>query len=314
MSTSGTGRPLHLFGPTTLWTEAAAFRDGLQAKVVDNGLQLCRGDIAVDVTCIDDGFDDVEEWTSDAGALAAQRASLLQAIAAAERGAVAALVTAPIRKACLDDVDGQSWPGHTELLGHRLSVDGDEPLMLFAGGPFLLGLATVHIPLANVSSSLTPTRLQKRLLRLLQACRQLSSSTETTRLTVLGLNPHAGEDGLLGSEEQDVIAPTLAAFSADHAGVDVEGPVPADGFFGHLHRRAQPPDGVLAMYHDQGLAPYKLLAQNRGVNITIGLKVPRTSPDHGTAVGMRDGGQADATSMTEALQLALQLVAAKPTD
>jgi 4-hydroxythreonine-4-phosphate dehydrogenase len=124
---------------------------------------------------------------------------------------------------------------------------------------------------------------------------------------VLGVNPHAGEGGLLGDDEERVVRPVIARARAE--GVDVTGPLAADGFFAHLsrHRAGTAPHGVMAMHHDQGLAPYKLLAGGAGVNLTWGLRVPRTSPDHGTADDIAGQGIADATSMTRALELAAAL-------
>jgi 4-hydroxythreonine-4-phosphate dehydrogenase len=207
-------------------------------------------------------------WTGtagspDAAALAVQRTSIDDALRAAAANDIGALYTAPIRKAALDGLDGRSWPGHTELLEARLS-DGGDASMLFAGGPFLLGLATVHVPLAEVPSALSQTKLHRCLGHLAQVSRRLSDAPADAplRLVVLGVNPHAGEGGRLGREEIELVTPALEAFSAP--GVTVEGPLPADGFFAELGRGRPPPAGVLAMAHDQGLAPYKLLAKGRG--------------------------------------------------
>ncbi|MCP4503648.1 MAG: hypothetical protein GY822_27270 [Deltaproteobacteria bacterium] len=314
------------YAPFVLLEEAISFRKDLfvehlsnrQARIFRKDSGESR-DVVVECLEMDDGFAGFS--SSDEHALRAQRHSLLRALEDAQERKVVSLVTAPIRKSCLDDVDGRDWPGHTELLGHRLG-DGREPLMLFAGGPFLLGLCTVHLPICEVSTSLSVERVQHSLERMREACELLFASegktpgvtTETMRLVVLGLNPHAGENGRLGTEEQNVIQPGIDTFlenassrkGEDILGVEVKGPMPADGFFGHFHRQ-QMPHGVLAMYHDQGLAPYKLLSRGCGVNITIGLKVPRTSPDHGTADAMRAGGDADPQSMSEALRWAIKL-------
>lgn len=249
----------------------------------------------------------------DAAALAVQRASLESALAAAAAGEVHALYTAPIRKAALDGIDGQSWPGHTELLGARLGT-GHEVTMLFAGGPFLLALATVHVPLRQVADLVTSARIHQRLEHLADMHRMLGTlggasasagagvEEGPARLTVLGLNPHAGEGGRLGTEERDVIAPALAAWQRE--GFVAEGPVPADGFFAELGRGRAAPAGVVAMAHDQGLAPYKLLAEGSAVNLTAGLSLLRTSPDHGTADAIAGQGCADARSAERALELA----------
>jgi 4-hydroxythreonine-4-phosphate dehydrogenase len=238
----------------------------------------------------------------DDAALAIQRASIEASLAAAAEGRLGALYTAPIRKAALDGIDGRSWPGHTELLEARLG-DGGEASMLFAGGPFLLALATVHVPLAEVAATLSTAKLHRCLLHLAQTAERLAGAQQQpVRLVVLGLNPHAGEGGRLGREEIELIGPAIASWSAP--GVVVEGPVPADGFFAELGRGRAPPAGVLAMAHDQGLAPYKLLAHGAAVNLTAGLRVLRASPDHGTADAIAGQGVAEATSASAALALA----------
>jgi 4-hydroxythreonine-4-phosphate dehydrogenase len=243
----------------------------------------------------------------DEAALRFQREALLAAVEGAREGRFHAIVTGPVRKPALQDVRGHAFPGQTELVHHFLGADEDEPLMCFTGGPFVLGLATVHLPLREVSDALTRERLRLCLRRLADATRRVLG-VDAPRLAVLGLNPHAGEGGLLGHEEQDVIRPALEEARAQ--GFLVEGPLPADGFFASLRHRAPGavPQGVLAMHHDQGLGPYKLLAEGRGVNLTWGLKVPRTSPDHGTADDLAGMGVADASSTKAALELAARLV------
>jgi 4-hydroxythreonine-4-phosphate dehydrogenase len=241
---------------------------------------------------------------ADDEAVRFQRESLLCAIEAAAAGELSALVTGPIRKRALQEVEGRSFPGQTELLHHFLARDDEGPLMCFTGGPFVLGLATVHLPLREVTAELSVGRVLTSLLRLHDVARRLCGE-ERPALVALGVNPHAGEGGLLGDEEQRVIVPALE--EARRRGLRVEGPLPADGFFAHARRRAVQPAAVLAMHHDQGLAPYKILAEGRGVNLTWGLKVPRTSPDHGTADDIAGKGLADAASMQAALELACRL-------
>lgn len=251
-------------------------------------------------------LDNVTYGHPDKAALRFQKAALLVAAEAASAGRVHAIVTGPIRKKALVDVSGRAFPGQTELLHHYLARDDRAPLMCFAGGPFVLGLATVHVPLQDVTAGITKERLELCLDRLSHAARRVMG-VMTPRLCVLGVNPHAGEGGLLGTEERDVVSPVLEA--ARGRGTLVEGPLPADGFFAGVHRRTADtmPHGVLAMYHDQGLAPYKLLAKGHGVNLTWGLTVPRTSPDHGTADDIAGQGVADPSSTTAALELAAKL-------
>lgn len=244
----------------------------------------------------------------DEAALRFQREALLAAVRGAREGRFHAVVTGPVRKPALQDVEGHAFPGQTELFHHFLGGDDEEPLMCFTGGPFVLGLATVHVPLREVSEALTPARLRLCLRRLEDATRRVLG-VEAPRLAVLGVNPHAGEGGLLGSEEKDVVIPALEEARAE--GLLVDGPLPADGFFASLRHRAPDavPHGVLAMHHDQGLAPYKLLAEGKGVNLTWGLTLPRTSPDHGTADDLAHKGVADPSSTTAALELAARLIA-----
>ena len=179
--------------------------------------------------------------------------------------------------------------------------------MAFAGGPFVLGLATIHIPLGQVPSHLSREGLKQQVRRLRGLIGQLKNKQDI-RLTVLGLNPHAGEDGLLGSEEETIIQPAIQALIEE--GLAVNGPVSADGFFARFGKSGFEPqvDGVLAMYHDQGLAPYKILAGGHGVNITSGLSIARTSPDHGTADDIAGKQLADASAMQAAIETCLALV------
>jgi 4-hydroxythreonine-4-phosphate dehydrogenase len=238
--------------------------------------------------------------------LALQRDALLAALDAATRGDIDAVVTGPVRKKALV-VDGVQYPGQTELVAAR--TGGGEPLMIFSGGPFLLGLATVHVPLRDVSAHVTAQRLDRCLELLADAARRILQRP-TPSIAVLGVNPHAGEDGLLGTDERDVVIPAVERARA--RGLDVKGPLPADGFFADVARaqasQGPLPDAVLAMHHDQGLAPYKLLAKGAGVNVTWGAGVVRTSPDHGTADALAGRNIAGAESMAAALSLADRLI------
>ncbi len=237
-------------------------------------------------------------------ALDVQRESLLHAIALAQSGAVRGMVTLPIRKRALDAVDGEDFPGHTELLSARLADEKGPALMVFAGGPFLLGLATVHLPLAQVSAEITKEKIAHAIARLIDVTAAYSGK-QRPKVVILGHNPHAGEGGRLGTEELDAIAPAIAAMRSQRE-VELIGPLPADGFF--AHHQHDPPDAVLAMHHDQGLAPYKILSGGRGVNVTWGLRCARTSPDHGTADDIAGTGRADPASLQAALELCARVV------
>ena len=213
-------------------------------------------------------------------------------------GRLDAMVTAPISKEILAR-GGFSFPGHTEILA---KISGARPVMLLVGGELRVALATVHCPLAEV-----PGRLQTA--DLVQTLRILASELSTRfllsapRLAVCGLNPHAGEGGRFGDEEGRIIVPAIELACAE--GIDARGPFSADSLF---HRAVQGEfDAILAMYHDQGLAPLKLHAFGRAVNITLGLPLIRTSVDHGTAFDIAGSGRADPGSMIEAIRLAIQL-------
>ena len=230
----------------------------------------------------------------------AQYAYVETAIAAAQAGHVDALCTAPVSKEAISRA-GVAFMGHTEVLAAAWGV---EVLMLMDGPRLRVALATNHVPLSRLPELLTVERLTAQL-RLLHTSFSARLGRRP-RLAVLGLNPHAGEGGLLGREEVEVITPAIRR--ARRAGLDVEGPLPADGLFARPD--SIPYDAVLAMYHDQGLIPAKALDFERTVNVTLGLPVPRTSPHHGTAYGIAGTGTANPQNMVEALLKAAELAAA----
>jgi len=209
-----------------------------------------------------------------------------------------AIVTGPISKAAWS-LAGFNWPGHTELFAHRSKTK--QVTMVFQSPNLRVSLATVHVPLMTVRDILTIGRVFDAIDRGAEACRKLGITRP--RLAVCGLNPHAGEGGVLGWEEEKIISPAIEMASA--GGVDVHGPYPADTLF----RRAVGGefDLVVAMYHDQGLIPMKLLGQGNAVNWTVGLPFIRTSPDHGTAFDIAGTGQADPSSMKAAIGMAATL-------
>jgi len=213
-----------------------------------------------------------------------------------------ALVTAPIDKArCRDE--GFSYPGHTEYLAARAGVD--EFAMLMAGPTLRVVLATIHLPLRQVPEALTSNKVVVAG-RLLATSLHRDFAIEAPRIGVLGLNPHAGERGMLGDEETRVIAPAVHTLRAWATGLPwsctFHGPQAADtGFPKHA---AGALDGVIAMYHDQGLGPFKLLHMHDGVNMTLGLPFVRTSPDHGTARDIAGRGLVNPASMLAAVAIA----------
>jgi 4-hydroxythreonine-4-phosphate dehydrogenase len=224
------------------------------------------------------------------------------AVRDARAGRVGAVVTAPVSKAAFAAA-GLPWIGHTDLLAHLCEVP--TAAMMFWSEPLRVVLATVHVPLAEVPRQLTEARLLDTLR--LTAAAMPDFGVDRPRLAVTGLNPHAGEGGLLGREELDVIAPAIDTACAE--GLDVSGPFPADTLFVRAVRGEF--DVVVAAYHDQGLVPVKLLAFGRSVNVTLGLPIVRTSVDHGTAFDIARQGVADASSLVEAVRLAARLARAR---
>ena len=221
--------------------------------------------------------------------------TIVSAVAAARRGEVDGITTAPINKLAFSQA-GIPWKGHTDLLAHLCG--GARVAMLFHAPQLKVVLITVHVPLREVPAMLTPELVTETIR--LTAASLPQFGIARPRLALAGLNPHAGESGLLGTEDDAVLAPAVAAARAE--GIDIEGPIPADTVFVRASRGAF--DCVLACYHDQGLIPVKLLAFGQAVNVTIGLPIVRHSVDHGTAFDIAGRGIADAGSMIEAVKLA----------
>lgn len=238
---------------------------------------------------------------------AAQVAWLEDAIAAARAGRVDALVTAPISKTWARRA-GLAFPGHTELLAARLGAP--EVAMTFVGPRLVVALATVHVPLAEVPARLERARIVAVGALLADALLTQLDRAAPVRIGVVGLNPHAGEGGLLGAEDDAVIAPAVAALAAQLGErAVVSGPlVPDAAFRDAVEGRF---DGLVAMYHDQALIPVKLVDFERAVNVTLGLPIVRTSPDHGTAYDLAGTGRARATSTSAALTLAVAMRACR---
>ncbi len=232
---------------------------------------------------------------------AIQHAALCAAIDDALAGAVDAIVTAPWHKKRLADA-GLQATGHTEVLARRCGVD--DVVMVLAGDTLRVALATTHVALRDVPDVLTPGRLAFTVRTFACALRR-GWGIEAPRVAVCGLNPHAGEDGVMGDEEQRWIGATLDALRAD--GFDIEGPLPADTLFAAVARGRRRADGIVAMYHDQGLAPLKLWHFGEAANITVGLPITRTSVDHGTAYDIAGTGAVDVSSFVYAAESALRL-------
>ncbi len=209
-----------------------------------------------------------------------------------------ALVTAPLHKAVINDA-GIAFSGHTEFLAAHLGVD--QPVMLLTSGDLRVALATTHLPLRAVADAITPALLTG-VLTVLHRDLIARYSIARPRIVVCGLNPHAGEGGHLGKEDETIVAPVLDELRA--AGMDLIGPSPADTAF---TAAAGPADAVLALYHDQGLPVIKHASFGRAVNVTLGLPIVRTSVDHGTALALAGSGDIDSGSLNAAITEALKL-------
>ena len=235
--------------------------------------------------------------------------TLVRAVEAARQGEVDAIATAPLSKRAFA-LAGLPWKGHTDLLAHLCGVD--HVRMLFYAAPhgdrraLCVTLATVHVPLAEVPRLLTTAEVARTLRMTAQWLAGLGVAAP--RVALAGLNPHAGEAGVLGTEEDTALRPAVAAARAQ--GVEASGPFPADTIFVRAMRGEF--DAVVACYHDQGLIPVKLLAFGDAVNVTIGLPIIRTSVDHGTAFDIAGRGVADHGSLVAAIQLAARLAGARP--
>ena len=232
--------------------------------------------------------------------------SIARAVAETLAGTTRAVVTAPIHKAALYTA-GFKYPGHTEFIAALCARGGPVPLpvMMLAHDTLRVVPLTIHVPLRDVPGLVTAKLIRDTVLVVEHDLRTRFGIAEP-KLAVTGLNPHAGEDGAIGTEERDIIIP--AVLDLQHNGLRIDGPFSADTIF-------YPPtwlgyDAVIAMYHDQALIPIKTLAFDEGVNVTLGLPIVRTSPDHGTAFGLAGAGKASATSMLAAIRLADRLTAA----
>jgi len=249
---------------------------------------------------------------ASAGRMAAD--CVIWAARAALRSDIAAIVTAPLHKEALAAA-GVHFPGHTELLQAEASAHLGRPLsevpvrMMLANGELKTVLVSIHLSLRDAIAAVTTDNVLQTLRLTHDFLLRTSTAGQTRRrIGVAGLNPHAGEGGLFGREEIDVILPAMA--QGRREGMDVQGPFAPDTVFMRARARDGEPgefDVVVAMYHDQGLIPVKYLGVEKGVNVTIGLPLVRTSPDHGTAFDIAGTGQADASSLIEAIRMARQL-------
>ncbi|MFD2571771.1 4-hydroxythreonine-4-phosphate dehydrogenase PdxA [Spirosoma soli] len=251
------------------------------------------------ITCWPDQNQDIQpgQVTPEAGQAAF--ACLQRAVDDLKNGKLDGIVTAPINKYNIQSEEFK-FPGHTEYLAQEFGVQDN--LMFMVSERLRVGVVTGHVPLGRVRQNVTRERIAQKLTLMMQSLK-VDFGIDKPKIAVLGLNPHAGEEGLLGNEEQEIIKPLLTEWR--NKGHLVFGPYPADGFFGT--RGYTKFDAVLAMYHDQGLIPFKAIAFEEGVNFTAGMPVVRTSPDHGTAYDIAGKNLADETSMLQAIYTAIDV-------
>ncbi len=228
-------------------------------------------------------------------------AALRRAVDDLKAGDIDVLVTCPINKHAIHGEEFD-FPGHTEYLEAELGDDTDKAMMIMCGEGLRVALVTIHEPVSGIAPKITREAITEALVKF-NASLVADFGVHSPRIAVLSLNPHAGDGGVTGTEETDIITPAIADATA--AKVLAFGPYAADGFFGSGTYRKF--DGILAMYHDQGLIPFKLLAGEHGVNYTAGLKYVRTSPDHGTAYDIVGKGVADPQSLREAIYMAMDI-------
>ena len=227
--------------------------------------------------------------------------ALERAVADLKDGLIDVLVTAPINKHNIQN-DTFHFPGHTEYIEEKAG-NGHKALMMLVNGPLRVALLTTHIPLSKVAEAVTKENLTEKITTLDLTLRR-DFMIDNPRIAVLSLNPHCGDHGVIGTEEEEIITPTINELFKQ--GIRCMGPYAADGFFGSGNYTHY--DAILAMYHDQGLAPFKTLAMDSGVNYTAGLPVVRTSPDHGVAYDIAGKGEANETSFRQAIYTAIDIV------
>ena len=267
-------------------------------NIITSAEQCAAGKINM-INCFDDELK-VELSKPSAQAGEAAFLALEAATADLQAGLIDAIVTAPINKHTIQS-DKFDFPGHTEYF-EKKTGNGQKSLMILLNDLIRVALVTTHLPLSKVPSMITRENILEKLTIFNRSLHE-DFRIEKPRIAVLSLNPHAGEDGLLGTEEKEIIIPTLK--EAENQGILCFGPYAADGFFGSGHFAQF--DGVLAMYHDQGLAPFKTLAMEDGVNFTAGLPIVRTSPAHGTAYDITGQNKASEESFRHALYLAIDV-------
>lgn len=271
--------------------------DSFQFNVATSGDRIKRDKVNV-VNCWADDVNITLGKLSDSSGKYA-KISLEQAVIDLKNGYFDALVTAPINKKAMQLADFK-FLGHTEYLAYEFGAK--ESLMLMVNDNLRIGLVTNHLPIRDVPAAITKEAVRTKLQLLINSLK-VDFNIERPTIALLGLNPHASDDGIIGDEEENIIRPVI--IEAKKKGVLAMGPYPADGFFGSMQYSKF--DGILAMYHDQGLIPFKSMSFGSGVNFTAGLDIVRTSPDHGTAYEIAGNNAADPSSFRQALFVAIDI-------
>lgn len=299
--------PFYLLGDGAFLAERARAL-GLAVTVADTSQKDAAGIFADALPVVKTGIAaTAKPGTPDDSSAPTAIASIRHAVADVIAGRASAVVTNPIAKSVLYRA-GFSHPGHTEFLAQlAAAVNGTvpHPVMMLWSPELAVVPVTIHLPLRDAIAQLS-TDLIVRTGRIVAADLQTRLGIARPRLAISGLNPHAGEDGSLGNEDQSIIAPAVATLRSD--GIDVRGPLPADTMFHAAARKTY--DCAICMYHDQALIPIKTIAFDDGVNVTLGLPFIRTSPDHGTAFDIAGTGRANPSSLIAALRLAARMAAA----
>lgn len=274
--------------------------------IINSATEAVHGKVNV-VNCNEDEIKvDLGKPSRESGKAAFE--ALEKAMAEYKEGLYDVLVTAPIHKEMIQS-EGFTFPGHTEYLEQSVGEEGDKALMILASERLRVALVTGHVPVAKVATVLNKGLIEEKM-QLFNDSLKSDFGIGAPRIAVLALNPHAGDGGVIGNEEETIITPAIKAMREQ--GLLCYGPYPADGFFGNgtfSHF-----DGVLAMYHDQGLTPFKVLSMDEGVNFTAGLPLVRTSPDHGTAFDIAGKGEASENSFRQAIYMAIDVYRNRKSD
>lgn len=290
--------PIVYGSPKVMTYHRKAIEQETSFTIINSASEAIPGRLNVINCCDDEVKVELGKPSRESGKAAFD--ALERAMAEYKEGLYDVLVTAPIHKQMIQS-ESFTFPGHTEYIEQCVG-EGAKALMILANETLRVALVTGHVPVAKISSLLTQELIQEKI-TLFDASLKQDFGINTPRIAVLALNPHAGDGGVIGTEEEKIITPAIKAMREQ--GILCFGPYPADGFMGsgafsHF-------DGVLAMYHDQGLTPFKVLAMESGVNFTAGLPLVRTSPDHGTAFDIAGKGEASADSFRQALYMAIDI-------